>query len=106
MDYGGRWGWDKFENLELKDLIIKLIDFSAYNIPQLKKANSHLVSIDKLVKDARNRIVQIEQDDLGDLFSLRLSGKKRIWCIKDKNILKILWWDPNHEVCPSHKKNT
>ncbi len=34
------------------------------------------------------------------------NGKQRIWGIKDRNILKVLWWDPDHEVCPSLKKYT
>ncbi|RKZ46349.1 MAG: hypothetical protein DRR00_24365, partial [Candidatus Parabeggiatoa sp. nov. 3] len=52
------------------------------------------------------RLAEIHQDDIDELFSLRLSGKERLWGILDNHILKILWWDANHDVWPSKKKHT
>lgn len=48
----------------------------------------------------------VDNDDLDQLFSLRLTVRKRVWGIKEGNIFWILWWDPEHEVCKSHKKHT
>ena len=36
-----------------------------------------------------------------DMHSLRLSGQERVWGILDQGVLSVLWWDPDHAVCPS-----
>jgi len=43
-------------------------------------------------------------DAVEDLFSLRLTGKKRLWGIRDRHVFKVFWWDPEHGVCPSELK--
>ena len=48
----------------------------------------------------------LQLDDWEELYSLRLSGRSRVWGLKEAGIFWILWWDPNHEICPSYKKNT
>ena len=48
----------------------------------------------------------IRQDDVDELMSFRLDSRGRVWCIQTGNIMRVLWWDPNHEVCPSFKKHT
>jgi hypothetical protein len=70
------------------------------------KNGSHLVKIVKILPSMQKRLIEIEKEDLDELYSLRLSGKKRIWGIKESNILWLLWWDPNHEICQSAPKNT
>lgn len=67
---------------------------------------SHPVPLDNLTTEAVRRLEEIGQADVDELFSLRLSGKERIWGIRDRHILKVLWWDPDHLVCPSIKKHT
>ena len=105
MDEGGEWGWSHFEGKSLKNFLKKLLNFQNYNITELKGQGSHLVSIRDLILQARRRLEEIPVDT-EKLFSLRFSGKERAWCILDRNILALLWWDPKHEVCPSHKKHT
>jgi uncharacterized phage-associated protein len=29
-----------------------------------------------------------------------------VWCIRHLNVMRILWWDPDHLVCPSVMKHT
>ena len=106
MDYGGTWGWQNFNNRELRELIPKIIDFSGLNFSELGHQRSHFVNLNDLVKEAQERLREIKEEDIEKLFSLRLDGKKRIWCIAEGNVLQILWWDSKHEVCPSHKKHT
>jgi len=69
-------------------------------------SGSHPVQVSDLEKRARDRLVDIQQDDIDELFSLRIGGKERVWGIRDFNVLKILWWDPHHEVCKSKLKHT
>lgn len=67
---------------------------------------SHNVTIDQLIPEARSRLEALGFDDLDELYSLRVNGKPRIWGIRDERFLKVLWWDPDHAVCPSEKKHT
>lgn len=73
---------------------------------EILNRNSHAVPISKICPEAQGRLKELKQDDVDELISLRLTGKKRVWGIRDQNILKILWWDPEHTVCPSLKRHT
>ncbi len=75
-------------------------------VPRAEDNGSHLVDVDNLASDAKKRLREIGQDDLDQLYSLRISGKKRIWGIREGYLLWFLWWDPFHSVCPSTKKHT
>ena len=66
----------------------------------------HEIPKNKLHPEALKRLTEIKQDDIDMLVSLHLSGTQIIWGIRKHNILRILWWDPDHKVCPSLKKHT
>ena len=71
------------------------------------KNQNHNVAIEDLSKPAQNRLTELFRPlDFDDLLSLRLSGKERIWGILDRGSVTFLWWDPEHEVCPSVLKHT
>lgn len=74
-----------------------------------KGTNSHPVKCKDLSKKAQKRLEEIGQDDVAELFSLRLTGIKRIYGIRSGRALKLLWYDRNHNdeksaVCPSSKR--
>jgi hypothetical protein len=106
LDRGGPWGWDKFDPLQIQEVLQKIFDSQRLTWQELRNNGSHFVNTESLCSDAQKRLIQIQKEDLDQLFSLRLTGRKRIWGIKERNILWLLWWDPDHEVCPSHKKHT
>ncbi len=106
MDMEGPWGWNKFDPSLLQDLFQRIFDSQRLTWQILRDNGSHLVQIGDLCSEAQKRLLELSKDDCDELFSLRVTGKKRIWGIKDGNILWLLWWDPNHEVCPSLKKHT
>jgi hypothetical protein len=106
-DRNGKWAWSNLDTpTKYKKVIEKLHEFENYNINQLPSNGSHPIEINSLSKDAQKRLKDIQQDDLDELYSFRIMGRERVWCIQSANIMKILWWDPNHEVCASHKKHT
>jgi hypothetical protein len=70
----------------------------------VSSGRSHNVETHKLCDGARRRLRDIELDDLEGLFSLRLTGKERIWGIRTGGVLRVMWWDPEHQVCPSLKR--
>ena len=86
------------------DVLPKLRDFEGMNWAQIESTGSHEVSIRKIIPDAQRRLRGIGQADTHSIFSLRLTGTQRIWGIRFGSILKMLWWDPEHQICPSQRK--
>lgn len=103
----GKWGWDNITSVELWDEILtKLRLFEQMTWWEIIQAGSHYVKSNQLIGEAEKRLEKLGLDDSDNIFSLRLTGKRRIWGILENGILKIIWYDPNHEICPSHLKNT
>jgi hypothetical protein len=105
LDMEGPFGWQSFDPKDMQDLLAKIFELQRYTWQELRAKGSHLVSVEQFSSIAQKRLREISKDDLDELYSLRLTGKKRIWGIKSSNILRILWWDPEHRVCPSHCKD-
>lgn len=89
---------------EFEKLTWKEIESQTHG-PQNKSKN-HPINISQLNKEAQDRLKELKQDDVDELYSLRLEGQLRIFGIRELNCLKILWIDIKHEICPSHKKHT
>lgn len=110
IDLNGKWGWNNITKKELRDVLLpRLKSYETmcwHDIMSKASGTSHYISLDNIIADARKRLEEISQDDVDHLLSLTISGKRRLWGIKFECILYILWWDPNHEVCPSPLKHT
>ena len=65
-----------------------------------RRRYNHPVSKDKLVRKARQRLTVINMDDIDELWRFRFGSKLRIWGIRDRHVFKVLWWDPQHRICP------
>ena len=102
LDRGGPWHWDAIDAATLwSELHQKLGNFETMRWSEVLGRRNHEVKQSALCPEARRRLVEIDQDDIEGLVSLHLNGRKRVWGIRDGNVLKILWWDPEHQVCPS-----
>jgi hypothetical protein len=106
-DRAGPFAWTKLPHGErFKEVIDRLHEFEKMNWDQILSTGSHPIDIGDCKKSAKDRLAEIKQDDIDALMSFRIAGKKRVWCIQDQNIMRVLWWDPEHAVCPSLKKHT
>lgn len=106
LDTEGPFGWGTAEQEILCDIRAKLKAFEGMTLGELyikDKNRNHGVEVSKLSQPAKARLKEIRQDDVDELHTLRLSGKKRVWGILEHNVLNLLWWDPEHKVCPSLK---
>ncbi len=66
------------------------------------KSKHHNVDINDICQQAQKRLSELKLDEYSDqLFSLRINATFRIWGIRESGYLKILWFDPEHEVYPS-----
>ena len=107
VDRGGPFAWSSLDDpAAYKEAMEKLHQFETMEETDMRRGGSHPVEIDQLCKDARDRLAAIKLDDLDALMSFRLTGPARVWCRMDNNMMRVLWWDPGHAVCPSLKKHT
>lgn len=102
-DKGGPFAWDIQPDAKFREVMHKLSEFEAKNWSDITRAGSHPIPTPKLCAEAQKRLVETEMDDLDELVSLRLTGDNRVWCAKNGHILRALWWDEKHQVCPTPK---
>lgn len=106
VDRNGNFAWPIGEQVEI-EIINKLRNFDSMKWSEIEGREHHYLTPSKLSKEAIVRLKEIHKDDSADLlFSFHLGGKERIICIRENNVGKLLWYDPKHDVCLSHKKNT
>lgn len=106
MDLDGEWSWLKATRKELLEVHNRLKQFEAMRWSEIVGDENHDNDISGFSKSARKRLSKIHLEDIDSLFSLKISKKKRAYGIRDRHILKILWWDPEHTAYPTEKKHT
>ncbi|MGK7944954.1 MAG: hypothetical protein AB4058_10850 [Microcystaceae cyanobacterium] len=103
------FGWHTLDGVKLEYVRAKLSHFESMIWREIlldSKKQNHTVSVDKISKTAQDHLRDIGLDDLEKLTSLHLSGEERVWGFIIQGVMNLLWWDPNHQVYPSHKKHT
>jgi hypothetical protein len=68
--------------------------------------HDHPVKIERLTAEAQQRLRELKFDDVDELWRLRFSGQRRLWGLRSGPVLYILWWDPQHRICPSELRGT
>jgi len=64
------------------------------------------VSTSKLAQSAKQRLRQLQRDDVEILYAWHIAGKERLWCAEYDGMMCVLWWHPRHEVYLVPKKHT
>jgi hypothetical protein len=106
VDLEGPWGWrDVPAELIFTEIVPKLHEYESMRWADFAGTRNHDVDTADLCDDARRRLAEV-RPDLDSLFSIRLTGTKRVWAERSLTRLNVLWWDPKHEVCPSRKRHT
>ena len=103
------YGWHKLNRDMLEYIRHKLTEFEKRTLDEIlnkSKKQNHQIKVSEICKEARNRLQKLKLDDIDELVSLRFAGKERVWGILERHTISLLWWDPNHAVCPSSKKHT
>ena len=107
LDICGPWGWQNIDKSNFfAHILPKIKNFESMKWKEIFGRENHEVDVAEISRAARKRLSKINLDDFERLVSLRFTGRERLWGIKINNILKIIWWDPNHEVYPSKLKHT
>lgn len=64
---------------------------------------NHSIPISDLIKEAQSRLAEINLDDFDKLYSLTITGERRLWGVITEGTFYIIWFDTDHEICPSNK---
>lgn len=106
-DKNGPFSWVNLSNGdEFKTVVGKLSDIETMSEPDQQQRGCHFISIDALSQEAKQRLAEIKLDDLDELYSIRLDGRGRVFCVHRPQYMRVLWFDPDHKVCPSILKHT
>ena len=107
IDDNSPWGWNQITCPDfLRNIWDKLRNFETMTWGEILGRHHHAIAVNDIIEPAQNRLVQLGHDDQEELVSFRLSNTERIWAIRSGEEAFLLWWDPNHEICPSHLRNT
>lgn len=69
------------------------------------RARNHDHEISELAPAARKRIEELPTAE-ERIFRFRLGAKARLWGFRSYDLFRVLWWDPEHQVYPTLKRNT
>ena len=108
--------WSVFQNGMLRDDIFeKLKSYEGMTWAEIQSAsggkaegngnNNHFEDVSSFSKEARDRCEKIKLYE-DQLFSLRLGGRPRLYGVIDDGAFEIIWYDKEHEIYESHKRNT
>lgn len=107
LDHAGRWGWTDLSSGHIRKIATSCKGWESMSSGEVFNSSGNKpIPWDSFHPDAQKRLRDIELDDYEGLWELRLSGTARLWGLLKQGIFYIVWWDPNHEVCPSRKRHT
>jgi hypothetical protein len=97
------------DDLNCDTVLLSIVEYSGRKWKEIDtethdngKSKHHFLEYDKLSFRARQRIVAKRlQQDTDLIFSLRLSNKVRIIGLRKDDRLEVIWFDPEHDFCPS-----
>ncbi len=107
LDDGGPWSFAELSGAE----VAQIASF-AKNIETLKRGElwnlngTKQIPWESMVSEAQKRAQEIGLDEFDGLVELRLGGTQRLFGLLDRHCFYVVWWDPDHEICPSQKRNT
>lgn len=107
VDHHGPWPWC-FTDEKLQEVLVKLGGLEGRKVGEVfgGPTKNKCIKVADLCADAQKRLRETRQDDLDEIWEFRIAGTERIWGTRSGALVDLIWWDPDHEVCPSKKKHT
>jgi hypothetical protein len=112
FDHGHRWNWAGITRPEFEKLLAFLAHMEdknwqtsapgTENRPRLKS-----IPFESIIHDAQKEMSRRGLDEFSDnLWELHVDGPTRVWGLRSGTVFRVLWWDPDHKICPSPLKHT
>lgn len=109
VDTDGEWPVSAITPDNMAMLIRKMASFESMRIGEIFAPGEQLgkkYPLEKLPPRTRARLREIERDDEDEIARLRCTGPARLYGFLREHVFHVIWWDPDHRVYPSKKKNT
>ncbi len=115
IDRSGNYAFDVNRvDFDHKEVLGKMVDYSSMTWGEVKrqthddgKSKNHFLAPGSLSKEAVERLKAKDLEEFSDyIFSFALQNKIRIVGIRNGEKFHVLWYDPDHEICPSKKRHT
>ena len=102
IDYDhAEWGWGKVTIQKFfKELLHRLQSYETMTWDEvLRRDSCHDMEASKLSPEAKRRLLQI-LPEIDTLHQLDMKQPCRLWGYRDRQVLYLIWHDPNHTVYP------
>jgi hypothetical protein len=109
VDVDSDWCLTKISTGDHKSLLKKIKDFETMTVNEAfvqAQEPGKDYPLSSLIGGALRRLEDLQLDDQPEISRLRVGGKQRLYGFREENRFYVIWWDPEHEVCPSHLRNT
>lgn len=103
------YGWHKLDRESIDRIHTRLVAFESMTWREILidgRKRHHSVKTRDLSTPAQKRLEAVGLDDIDRIVSLSLAGPERIWGIFSNGVMSLLWWDPDHQICPAPLKHT
>lgn len=114
-DKEGNWSWGDQRKCNESDWEIRVhpflleyekkkwgeIDSERTGKPRKRRPKHCYYTFDKIIKEAYDRLIELELDDFApNIFRFRLSGKRRLYGfrIDPTATFHLIWFDPKHQL--------
>lgn len=106
-DRGGPFAWTGLSNpSDYKRVLERLFHFETMDDRAIAASGSHFIEKDNLGAEAIRRLEELRHEDIDGPMSFRIAGRERVFCRRIGRAMHVLWWDPEHRVCPAPLRNT
>ena len=103
-------GWIHLDPNDLDALLPRLRQWETMTWAEILaeggRKRNHLIDVSRCIPEAQQRLRDSGLDDQEQLLSLSVNSVARLIGVLDRATFRILWWDPKHQICPSHQKYT
>ena len=105
LDFEGTWGWTTLapESFAALHRELKALEGERRRKLQVEKKLNAIPCHD-LCDEAQDRLRSLKLGEWEELWQLVLrsgtNAKWRAWGLAEGHFFYLLWWDPNHTVCP------
>lgn len=108
-DLEGQWPLSEMSAEHAKGLFPFLKSIESMTVGQLVATSDLYVEYPNFgecpTQEAPNRLAEL-YGSADNVCRLRVTGKQRLYALRFEHRLALLWWDPEHEIWPSRKRNT
>ena len=107
-DLSGPWAWAAISGADAAAVHAKLAEIEKLKWGEACSGGTPVAGkrMDGAAPEAHKRHREVFGSDPDVMYAIRLSGKKRVWGIREGRLFSLIWWDPEHTVWPSDKKHT